>query len=105
MAKVTDNYYTDFPARMSDGRFITDYSPNCQQNSKIQQNMTSWQYSLYLKRNSNSIMNIISDENNKKYGCNNCNDPSIPLQNKYTQSCTTQACNITFADSKGLGLN
>ena len=34
-----DNNIFEFPARMSDGRFITDYSPNCMLNNKYQQSM------------------------------------------------------------------
>ena len=33
MAKIPDNYNQEFPARMADGRFMTDYSPNCDRNS------------------------------------------------------------------------
>ena len=32
--QVADNFFDDFPARMADGRFITDYSPNCDNNMK-----------------------------------------------------------------------
>ena len=35
MEQVTDNFYNDFPARMSDGRFITNYFPNCDINRKM----------------------------------------------------------------------
>ena len=27
--RVTDNFHPDFPARMSDGRFMTDHRTNC----------------------------------------------------------------------------
>ena len=50
MSKVPDNVKSDFPARMSDGRFITDYTPNCQHNLAIQKDMTSWQYKTYLSK-------------------------------------------------------
>ena len=40
MAKIPDNYNQEFPARMADGRFMTDYSPNCDRNSFYQRNMT-----------------------------------------------------------------
>ena len=58
MDKVTDNFFKDFPARMSDGRFITNYSPNCQQNLIYQNNMTSWQYRAYLTKMANQISQI-----------------------------------------------
>ena len=50
MSKVPDNFYKEFPARMSDGRFITNYHPICETNSMAQGNMTSWQYKLFLTR-------------------------------------------------------
>ena len=27
--KVPDNFHADFPARMADGRFMTDFTSNC----------------------------------------------------------------------------
>ena len=56
MEKVTDNFHPDFPARMSDGRFITNYLPNCQLNLMYQQDKTSWQYRAYLTRMSDKIL-------------------------------------------------
>ena len=105
MAKVTDNYHKDFPARMSDGRFITDYYPNCSMNLSAQKNMSSWQYKMFLTSNANNVINTINDYNHKRYGCDNCNDPSIPLQNKYLQECSNYACHISEAHKEGLGLN
>ena len=104
MAKVPDNFYKDFPARMSDGRFITDYYPNCSMNLSAQKNMSSWQYKLFLTRNASDIMQTLRDFNHSKYGCDNCNDPSIPLQNQYLQECTNVACHIKETNPKGAGL-
>ncbi len=104
MSKIPDNFHKDFPARMSDGRFITDYYPNCSMNLSAQKNMSSWQYKLFLTRNASEIMNSIRDFNHKKYGCDNCNDPSIPLQNQYLQNCTNYACHISEVNPKGVGL-
>ena len=104
MSKIPDNFHKDFPARMSDGRFITDHYPNCAMNLSAQKNMSSWQYKLFLTRNASEIMNSIRDFNHKKYGCDNCNDPSIPLQNQYLQDCTNYACHISEVNPKGVGL-
>ena len=104
MSKIPDNFHKDFPARMSDGRFITDHYPNCAMNLSAQKNMSSWQYKLFLTRNASEIMNSIRDFNHKKYGCDNCNDPSIPLQNQYLQNCTNYACHISEVNPKGVGL-
>lgn len=104
MSKVPDNFYKDFPARMSDGRFITDYHPNCSMNLSAQKNMSSWQYKLFLTRNTNNIMGAIKDYNHSRYGCENCNDPSIPLQNQFLQECVNESCHIKQVDQSGLGL-
>ena len=46
--KIPDNFNKDFPARMSDGRFITDYTRHAntiyfQQNEQLIQNFNnSW---------------------------------------------------------------
>ena len=104
MSKVPDNFHKNFPARMSDGRFITDHYPNCAMNLSAQKNMSSWQYKLYLTRNATQIMGSIRDFNHKKYGCDNCNDPSIPLDNQYFQNCTAYGCHISESNPKGAGL-
>ncbi len=104
MDKVPDNFHKDFPARMSDGRFITDYYPNCAMNLSAQKNMTSWEYKLFLTRNTTQIMSAVKDYNHTRYGCDNCNDPSIPLQNKYIQECTNYSCHISEQNKDGVGL-
>lgn len=103
MSKVSDNYHKDFPARMSDGRFITDYSPNCQMNGVIQQNMTSWQYKTYLSRYSDKLMKETNSINNTLYGCNNCNNVPLPVQSK--QLCLPSGCQINVINNNGLGID
>lgn len=103
MSKVPDNFHKDFPARMSYG-FMTDYYPNCAMNLSAQKNMSSWQYKLYLTRNATQIMQSIKNYNHNKYGCDNCNDPSIPLDNQYFQDCTAYGCHISESNPKGAGL-
>ena len=103
MSKIPDNYYSDFPARMSDGRFITDYTPNCQHNLAIQNNMTSWQYRVYLTRYANQIMDNVNTLNNKFYGCESC-DPNVAALPKYENQCTSQGCNISQVNPSGVGL-
>ena len=102
--KVNDNFYNDFPARMSDGRFITSYAPNCELNLRGQKNMSSWEYKLLLTRKGNEIRDAIESKTNEVYGCDNCNDPSIPLENQYLQDCTSYGCHITESNPKGAGL-
>ena len=103
--KVTDNFYNDFPARMSDGRFITSYIPNCELNLRGQKNMSSWEYKLLLTRKGNEIRDAIESKTNEVFGCDNCNDPSIPLSNKFQQNCSVNGCRINVVNQNGLGLN
>ena len=103
MSKVSDNYHKDFPARMSDGRFITDYSPNCQMNGIIQQGMTSWQYKTFLSKYSDKIMGETNTMNDKLYGCNGCKVVSIPTQSK--QMCSPSGCKINIVNNNGLGID
>tara|TARA_Y100000389_G_scaffold196948_1_gene230665 strand:+ start:696 stop:1007 length:312 start_codon:yes stop_codon:yes gene_type:complete len=102
MSKVSDNYHKNFPARMSDGRFITDYSPNCQMNGVIQQNMTSWQYKTYLSRYSDKLMSETNQINDKLYGCKNCNNVSLPIYSQ--QLCKPSGCQINVVNENGLGM-
>ena len=38
---------------------------------------------------------MTNEFNNKRYGCVNCDDPSIPAQNRYLQECTEIfSCNV-----------
>ena len=104
MSKVPDNFYKEFPARMSDGRFITDYYPNCAMNLSAQKNMSNWQYKLFMTRNAVKIMDSIKEYDHNRYGCNNCNDPSIPLTNQFLQKCENESCRIEQVDPNGLGL-
>ena len=38
MTKVSDNFHSDFPARMADGRHFTDYRANCILNNGLSKN-------------------------------------------------------------------
>ena len=57
---ITDNFFDDFPARMADGRFITDYSPNCDNNMKHKKEMSGWEYRQYLTNNAETIIKEIN---------------------------------------------
>ena len=104
MSKVSDNVNSDFPARMSDGRFITDYSPICQYNLAIQKDMTSWQYKTYLTRYADQIMSNINSNNIKYYGCETCDSSKTVLPPKVKQDCTKGKCNMGIINNNGLGM-
>tara|TARA_B110000305_G_C19083609_1_gene467397 strand:- start:77 stop:394 length:318 start_codon:yes stop_codon:yes gene_type:complete len=104
MSKITDNYHTEFPARMSDGRFITDYTPNCQHNLAIQNNMTSWQYRVYLTRYSSTIMDNIDTLNKQYYGCGASCDGNTVSPNRYSNVCNSGSCKVVENNPNGIGL-
>tara|TARA_A100001015_G_C14581559_1_gene553081 strand:+ start:29 stop:346 length:318 start_codon:yes stop_codon:yes gene_type:complete len=104
MSKVPDNVKSDFPARMSDGRFITDYTPNCQHNLAIQKDMTSWQYKTYLTRYADQIMKNINSNNIQYYGCETCDGTKTISPPKVKQDCTMENCTIKPYDPNGIAM-
>ena len=59
--RVNDNFHTDFPARMSDGRFMTDYNTNCIINTLRKDKMSAWEYRTHLINNADQIMKEINE--------------------------------------------
>ena len=107
MAKVPDNFYNNQISgerNMSSGRFMTDYHSNCELNLRLPRNLSSWQYRLFLTRNASNLMNMTNEFNDKRYGCVNCDDPSIPAQNRFLQECTNFSCNVKEMNKGGIGL-
>tara|TARA_Y100000817_G_scaffold186194_1_gene145500 strand:- start:1868 stop:2200 length:333 start_codon:yes stop_codon:yes gene_type:complete len=102
--QVADNFFDDFPARMADGRFITDYSPNCDNNMKHKKEMNGWEYRQYLTNNAETIMKEINELNDKLYGCKECHTTMLP-SNKANQVCTDENCVVEEVDPNGLGID
>jgi hypothetical protein len=103
MSKVTDNVELGFPARMSDGRVITDWRPNCYMNNGLGQNMGSWQYRTHLMRNASQIHSELLNNVKKDTECTNCTGAPVP--NFRTEvDCTKQnICYYNILDKGGLG--
>ena len=102
-AKITDNFYNDFPARMADGRFITDYTPNCMLNTLRKEKMSAWEYRTHLINNTDQIMQEINAKNESMYGCQECHRTVLPSPNA-KQVCTETGCEIIQIDPQGVGL-
>ena len=85
-AYATDNYISDFPARMSDGRFMTNYFSNCDLNRKLQKNLSSWQYRLLLTESADTILDNEKKINEAKFGCESCTVNFDP-DSRYVQEC------------------
>tara|TARA_Y100000389_G_C17423498_1_gene498144 strand:- start:4 stop:324 length:321 start_codon:yes stop_codon:yes gene_type:complete len=101
--KVPDNFHTDFPARMSDGRFMTDYTTNCILNKLRREKMSAWEYRTNLINNTEQIMNEINEKNEQLYGCQECHRTVLPAPNA-KQVCTDSGCEIVKVEDGGVGL-
>ena len=100
---ASDNYITDFPSRMSDGRFMTDYSSNCSMNLGMQENMSSYNYRQMLIKNAEQIMKNMDTLNQQKYGCSSCNQTYVP-DAEYVQKCDHTGCIIEKVSEEGIGI-
>ena len=103
MAQVTDNFHNDFPARMSDGRFITDYTQNCMVNTLRKEKMSGWEYRTHLINNAEKIMEEINQKNEEMYGCKDCNTVVLPL-NHSKQVCDEKGCEIVEVNTDEIGI-
>ncbi len=104
MEKVPDNFFDGFPARMSDGRFLRDHTPNCDLNTKYKKGMNNWEYRQHLTENAEQIMKEINQENDKLYGCKDCHLTVVP-SNRANQVCTDGNCKIEEVDKDGIGID
>jgi hypothetical protein len=102
MSKVSDNFYSDFPSRMSDARVFTDYRTNCVTNNNISKNMTSWEYRYYLQNNAAKIVEDEKNNRNSLLSYNGPYAPEVPVKN--IQNCNKGFCTIEQFNESGLGL-
>ena len=105
-----DNNFSGCPAIMSDGRFITNYKPNCEMNKTIEHTfnskvpMTSWEYKYNLTINSDKVMGFINNNNTNRYGCSGYGyEVPEPL---LKQDCNVDNCVINRTGNKnGIGIH
>ena len=100
---MTDNY-KGFPARMADGRFMTNWAPSCLANKIMQGEMNSSDYRMHLMRSADTIFENIKKVNEEEYGCSTCSEIAIPKTKSY-QDCWGPNCVITEANPSGLGID
>tara|TARA_Y100001954_G_scaffold198043_1_gene215225 strand:+ start:15 stop:335 length:321 start_codon:yes stop_codon:yes gene_type:complete len=101
--KVPDNFHADFPARMADGRFMTDFTSNCILNTLRKEKMSAWEYRTHLINNAEQIMQQINEKNESMYGCQECHRTVLPAPNA-KQVCTDSGCEIVNVEDGGIGL-
>ena len=104
-----DNNFEGCPALMSDGRFITNYKPNCEMNKGIESSfnskgsMTSWEYKYNLTNGADKVMGLINTNNKKTYSCSGYGY-QVP-QPLLKQDCNLDNCTInSTGNNKGIGL-
>tara|TARA_B110000285_G_scaffold235106_1_gene314885 strand:- start:963 stop:1352 length:390 start_codon:yes stop_codon:yes gene_type:complete len=102
-SKIPDNFNKDFPARMADGRFITDYSSSCQHNLFYQQGMNSWQYRMFLTTNGIKIINDELAFDEEEFGCSDCSKDFVP-EVRFEQDCSNDNCLINEVNPAGIGI-
>ena len=99
--RVADNVYAGFPARMSDGRFMTNYQPNCLMNKN---DNNSYQYRQFLINNAEKIMSQTQEKNKQDYGCSDCSKVAVPETKNY-QNCWGPNCVIETVNPGGIGID
>ena len=94
----------DFPARMSDARFITNYNSSCVNNSLLSNGMNSYTYRQMLINNAENIMKDTKEQNKNNLSCKSCAKMIIP-KTKYEQDCSGDVCTIKQVSEGGIGIN
>jgi hypothetical protein len=104
---VPNNVYSDCPALMSDGRFITNYLPNCEMNfnvSRVYSNkpLNSWEYTFYLNNEAQKAGNYFNNIYKEDYSCPP--DAYKIIQPKLKQDCNTDNCVINDINKNGMAM-
>ena len=104
---VPNNNYDDCPALMSDGRFITNYLPNCQMNNNVskqlnKEKLTSWEYTYLLTNEAGKANDYFNNQYQEKYGCKEY--PYKIVEPELKQDCNTDNCVINNINKGGLGI-
>lgn len=101
---TSDNYHKNCPARMSDGRALTDYRSSCTMNNMIRANNSitnSFEYRLFLTRNAAAIREMNELTNEQKMACPGYDGSLMP--DRTVLRCTPESCSTEEVDSKGVG--
>ena len=93
----------DFPARMSDGRFLTNYNSSCVNNMLLSNGMNSYTYRQMLINNAEKIMEETNEGYEENFSCDSCYKMLIP-KTKYEQDCSGETCTIKRV-SNGIGID
>lgn len=101
---TTDPHYsaTGAPARMMDGRLMTDYRPRClSYASATAQTIGENDARKYMMDNAMNLMSASRDINNKKNTAISCVDTMVP--ELYKRICTYNGCKTIPGNPMGIG--
>jgi hypothetical protein len=94
----------EFPARMSDGRFLTDYNSSCVRNLLSSNGMNSYTYRQMLISNAEKMMQEQASNAENNFSCKSCPKMIIP-KTKYEQDCSGDVCTINRVSDGGIGID
>tara|TARA_B100000519_G_C14118476_1_gene379264 strand:- start:482 stop:796 length:315 start_codon:yes stop_codon:yes gene_type:complete len=94
----------NYPARMSDGRFVTNFNSSCVTNLLRSKGMNSYTYRQMLINNAEKIMEQTVSDYEKNFSCNSCSKMIIP-KTKYVQDCSGETCTIKRNSFGGIGID
>jgi hypothetical protein len=100
-SRATDNYWMDFPAKMQDGRGLTDWKSSCIMNEKSL-SMDTYTYRNYLTNNALGIMKNNTKIINELGGCGKCSDYSV-IPPYLSLDCNEDKCIQKIYSETGLG--
>lgn len=99
---VNPHYKTGAPARMADGRLMTDYRPRCSQYPVAA--AQAWGVEEYRKRMTHGADELIAaarELNNRKVTAVSCVDTMVP--ELYKRVCTWEGCKTIPGNFQGIG--
>ena len=106
--RLNPRFRLDFPSRMSDGRQLSDYRSSCLYNLP-EQDMTTYQYRLFLKHNADQIAqnyktinDFISNPGWEDSKCKTCSDYQIS-SSYLPLTCSGNDCTSTIDKEAGVG--
>jgi hypothetical protein len=99
---VNPHYSTGSPARMADGRIMTDYRPRCSQYSvAAAREFGDNEYRNRMVRGADELMSAARALNNRKNTSVSCVDTMVP--ELYKRVCTWKGCKIVPGNFQGIG--
>ena len=106
--RVNSRFRLDFPSRMNDARQLTDYRSSCLYNLP-EKDMTTYQYRLFLKHNTDEIIgnygninSFISNPNWNPEKCTTCSDGMVAAA-YLPVSCEGEQCITDINKHAGVG--